>query len=176
MDLWLFIITTHVGSFPGGTVVKNLPANAGDIRDAGLISGSGRFPGEWNGNPLQYSYLDDPMAKGAWWVTKNRICLSTWGYRHTHDWVSFLLSPSCFIFSEAISNCPPLFLYMTSLVAQTIKCLPTMWETQVQSLGWEDPLEKAIAPHSSTLSWKIPWTEEPGRSLGVAKSRPWLSD
>ena len=39
----------------------------------------------------------------------------------------------------------------------------TMWDTQVQSLGGEDPLEKEMAPHSSTLAWKIPWTEEPGR-------------
>ena len=55
-----------------------------------------------------------------------------------------------------------------SLVAQTVKHLPAMQETQVQSLGWEDPLEKEMAPHSSTLAWKIPWMEEPGRlqSLG----------
>ena len=46
------------------------------------------------------------------------------------------------------------------LVAQTVKCLPTMRETQVRSLGWEDPLEKEMATHSST--WKMPWTEEPG--------------
>ena len=44
------------------------------------------------------------------------------------------------------------------LVAQMVKRLPTMWETRVQSLGWEDPLEKEIATHSSTLAWKIPWT------------------
>ena len=43
-----------------------------------------------------------------------------------------------------------------------VKRLPTMWETWVGSLGWEDPLEKAMAPHSSTLAWKIPWTEERG--------------
>ena len=49
------------------------------------------------------------------------------------------------------------------LVAQTIKCLPAVQETRVQSLGWQDPLEKEMAPHSSTLAWKIPWTEEPGR-------------
>ena len=48
-----------------------------------------------------------------------------------------------------------------SLVAQTVKCLPTMWETWVRSLGWEDPLEKEMATHSSTLAWKIPLTEEP---------------
>ena len=51
----------------------------------------------------------------------------------------------------------------TSLVAQTVKCLPTTQETQVQSLGQEGPLEKEMATHSSTLAWKIPWTEEPGR-------------
>ena len=48
-------------------------------------------------------------------------------------------------------------------MAQTIKCLPTMWETWVQSLGREDLLEKEMATHSSILAWKIPWTEEPGR-------------
>ena len=47
-----------------------------------------------------------------------------------------------------------------SLVAQMVKDLPTMRETQVQSLGWEDPLEKEMATHSSTLAWKLPWTEE----------------
>ena len=51
----------------------------------------------------------------------------------------------------------------TSLVAQMVKRLPTMRETQVQSLGWEDPLEKEIATHSSTLAWRVPWTEEHGR-------------
>ena len=51
----------------------------------------------------------------------------------------------------------------TSLVAQTVKRLPTMQETQVQSLDWEDLLEKERATHSSILAWKIPWTEEPGR-------------
>ena len=50
-----------------------------------------------------------------------------------------------------------------------VKHLPTMLETQVQSLGWEDPLEKEMATDSSTLAWKIPWTEEPGglQSMGL---------
>ena len=54
-----------------------------------------------------------------------------------------------------------------------VKCLPVMWETQVQSLGWEDPLEKEMATHSSTLAWKIPWTKEPGRlqSMGLQRVR-----
>ena len=52
-------------------VVKNPPANAGDIRDMGMISGLGRSPGEGNGNPLQYSCLENPMDKGAWQVTQS---------------------------------------------------------------------------------------------------------
>ena len=58
-----------------------------------------------------------------------------------------------------------------SMVAQMVKRLPTMWETQVRSLGQEDPLEKEMATHSSVLAWKIPWTEDPGRlqSMGSQK-------
>ena len=56
-----------------------------------------------------------------------------------------------------------------SLVPQTVKRLPTMRETWVQSLGQEDILEKAMAPHSSTLAWKIPWTEEPGRLQSMGR-------
>ena len=57
------------------------------------------------------------------------------------------------------------------LVAQTVKCLPTMWETRVQSLGQEDLLEKEMATYSSILAWKIPWMEEPGglQSMGLQK-------
>ena len=51
-------------------------------------------------------------------------------------------------------------------MAQTVKNLPAVQESQVQSLGWEDPLEKEMATHSSILAWKIPWTEKPG-GLGV---------
>ena len=60
---------------------------------------------------------------------------------------------------------------MTTLVAQMVKHLSTMRETQVQSLGWEDPPEKEMAIHSSTVAWKIPWTEEPGRlqSMGLQR-------
>ena len=65
-----------------------------------------------------------------------------------------------------------------SLVAQTVKRPPAMRETRVRFLGQEDPLEKEMAIHSSTLAWKIPWTEEPDRvqSMGPAKSRTRLSD
>ena len=57
------------------------------------------------------------------------------------------------------------------LVAQMVKRLPAVRETRVQSLGWEDLLEKETAPHSSTLAWKIPWTEEPGRLQSMGSQR-----
>ena len=58
-----------------------------------------------------------------------------------------------------------------SLVAQRIKHLPAMQETWVQSLGWEDPLEKEMATHSSILAWRIPWTEEPGGLQSTGSQR-----
>ena len=58
-----------------------------------------------------------------------------------------------------------------SLVAQAVKHLPTMWETQVWSLSWEDPLEKEMATHSSILAWKIPWTEDPGGLQSMGSQR-----
>ena len=56
-------------------------------------------------------------------------------------------------------------------MAQTVKRLSTTWETGVLSLGWEDPLEKEMAIHSSTIAWKIPWTEEPGRLQSMGSQR-----
>ena len=56
--------------FPGGSSVKNLPDNVGDMVS---IPGSGRSPGEGNGNPLQYSCLENPMGRGAWWATVHRV-------------------------------------------------------------------------------------------------------
>ena len=60
---------------------------------------------------------------------------------------------------------------VTFLVAQTVKRLPTMRETRVWSLGWEDPLEKEMATHSSTLAWKFPWMEERGRLQSMRSQR-----
>ena len=81
------------------------------------------------------------------------------------DWIYLIsrcsvpppLTSALFRISVTFSFC------RASLVAQMVKRLPTTRETRVRSLGREDPLEKAMAPHSSTLAWKIPWTEEPGR-------------
>ena len=66
------------------------------------------------------------------------------------EYISLLLSLSYLLFN------------LTPLVTQMVKYLPVMQKTQVQSLGWEGPLEKEIATHSSILAWRIPWTEEPG--------------
>ena len=58
-----------------------------------------------------------------------------------------------------------------SLLVQTVKNLPAVQETWVQSLGWEDPLEKEMATHSRILAWKIPWTEEPGGLQSMGSQR-----
>ena len=66
-------------------------------------------------------------------------------------------------------------MYLASLVAQTVKTLPAVREMWVQSLGWEEPLEKGMATHSSILAWGIPWTEEPGellQSMGLQRVGP----
>ena len=60
-------------AFPGGSGVKNLPANAGDAGDVGSVPGSGRPPGEGNGNPLQYSSLGNPVDRGEWQATVHGI-------------------------------------------------------------------------------------------------------
>ena len=62
--------------FPGGSVVKNLPANAGDISEMGLISGSERSPEGGHGNPVQYSCLENSMDRGVWWTMVHGVAKS----------------------------------------------------------------------------------------------------
>ena len=69
---------------------------------------------------------------------------------------------------EGARNFHKLVCGRASLVAQTVKHLPAMRETWVRPLGWEAPLEKEMATHSSILAWTIPWTEEPGRLQSMA--------
>ena len=90
-------IPLHDG-FPRGTVLKNLPAKAGDLRDVGSIPGLGRSPGVGNGNPLQYSCLENSMDRGTWWVTihevpKSQTWLSYWAPlgTWTHIWPYMLI-------------------------------------------------------------------------------------
>ena len=85
--------------------------------------------------------------------------------RHFTDW------PWIFYRIKMFENYSTSQFQGTSLVAQTVKHLSTMWESWVWALGWEDPLEKEMAIHSSTVAWKIPWTEEPGtlQSMGLQR-------
>ena len=112
-------------------MVKCLPANAGDL---GLIPGLERSPGEGNGNPLQYSCLENPRDRGAWWASI---------YGVAQSWTQLRRLSSSSINLRA------------SLVAQMVNNLPVMQETWVQSLGQEDPLEKEMATHSSILAWEF---------------------
>ena len=103
----------------------------------GSIPGSGRSHGEGNGNPLRYSCLGKSHGR------RSLVGYSPQGRRVRHDRATSL----------SLS-------FVASLVDQLVKNLPEMWETWVQSLGWEDSLEKGTAAHSSILAWIIPWTEE----------------
>ena len=69
LDLGFNLEVELLRGFPGDSVVKNPPANSGNVRDADLIHWSGRSPGEGNGSPFQYSCLENPMDRGAWWAT-----------------------------------------------------------------------------------------------------------
>ena len=87
---------------------------------------------------------------------------------HNHDKTKSLFIQQIFI-EHLVGVFPSWKLILgASLVAQMVKNLPVMQETRVQSLGWDDPLEEEMTTHSSTLSWRIPWTEEPGglQSMG----------
>ena len=140
-------------------VVKNLPANAGDIRDTCSIPGSGRFPGGGNGNPLQYSCLENSTDN----FTLNFISLGTTVGKN------FLLS------LVSLPRKHPLLAPGASQVVQVVKNPPVntrdLQETQVQSLNQEDPVEKGMATHSSILAWRIPWAEETGRLQPMVSQR-----
>ena len=75
MRSYIWCIYVLLG-FPGVSVVKKLPTNAGDAKDSGLIPGSGRSPGEGNGNPPQYSCLGNPMDRRAWWAIVHGVAKS----------------------------------------------------------------------------------------------------
>ena len=141
-----------------GLRVKNLPANVGDVRDTGSISGLRRSPGGGHGNPLQYSCLENPMDGGTWRATvhgvaKSRIWLSNFTSLH------------------------PLQYSWASLVAQMVKNPPALQETWVWSPDWEDSLEEGMANHSSFLAWRIPMDRGAWRAIvhRVAKRHNWAT-
>ena len=145
--------------FPGSSDGKASAYNAGDL---GSIPGSGRSPGERNGNPLQYSHLENPMDQGACWATVHWVAKSR---TRLSDFTSLHFTSLHFT-----SHIKPGF--PDGSVVKNLLAMQDMQETWVQSLGPEDPFEKEMATHSSTLAWEIPWTEEPGRLqfMGSQKS------
>ena len=119
------------------------------------------FPGEGNGNPLQCSCLENPRGQGSLVGCRLWGCTESDMTEHSTQRAGW----------EEKGLSEKNIYYVISLVAQMVKHLSTMRETWVPSLGWEDPLEEEMAIHSSTIAWKIPWTEEPGRlqSMGLQR-------
>ena len=140
--------------------------------------------GEGNGNPLQCSCLENPRDGGAWWaavfgVTQSQTRLK-WLNKQASKILMFYRFTTMVLQGLNFFNWGVLIFLVCfhSLMAQTIKNLPTFQETQIRSLGREDPLEKGMATYSSILAWRIPWTEEPGGlwSIGSQKSQTWPRD
>ena len=141
--------------FSSGLNGKESVCSAGD---PGLIPGSGRCPGEGNDNPFQYSYLENPMDRGAWWPTVHGID------RVGHDWVTNTLTQDHLSFrmwqlqsagfTESFKNNTHVFWWQA--------WSPSLFYPGL-TLGWEDLLEKETATFSSILAGKIPWMEDPGR-------------
>ena len=131
---------------------KEYACNAGVL---GLIPGSGSSLWRRKWQPILVFLLKNPMGRGSWWDTVYGVACN-WATQHTHE---------CPIYSSPgrVLIYYILFALTASLVAQRLKRLPPMRATGVLSLGWEDPLGKEIATHSSILAWRIPWLEEPSR-------------
>ena len=96
------------------------------------------------------------------------VCVCVCVYVCIHSVKYYHLSRGRLGFSTLMGRQHP---FLVSLVAQMVKNLPAVQKTWVWSLGWEDPLEKGIATHSSIFAWRIPWTEEPGRLQSVELQR-----
>ena len=160
--------------FPSGSDSKESACGVGD---PGSIPGLGRAPGEVNGYPPQYSCLEgySPGSHKEADITE-RLTLSLTLKKTATFTLIYAGFPGSSVAKESTCNAGdpslipgsgrsagegigyPLQFLRFSLVAQLVKNLPAMWETWVPSLGWEDPLEKGKATHSSVLAWRIPWT------------------
>ena len=99
ISLWVCIYV----EVPNGSVVKNLPANAQDASYGGFIPGSGIFPGGGEGNPLQYAYLKNPMGRGAWWVTVQRV-EKNWTQLSTHTYTRVCMYPNVYIYTYTCAS------------------------------------------------------------------------
>ena len=147
-------------------VVKSLPASAGDIRDTGLIPGSGRSPGGENGNPLQSSCLENPVGRGSWWATVHEGAESdTTESNVALARLWFILSTSRLIMFVCLFNRIPCW---THLVVQRLGICLLIRGTRIGPLVWEDPVcWGAAVPQAGA-----PEPKEPPRcSCGAAPAR-----
>ena len=161
--------------FPHSPIGKESPCNVGEL---GSIPESGRSPGEGNGNPLSIlvwsiPWTEEPgrlQSMGSQesdmteWLWLHLISLWSNEYWYFDLWFVCLFE-NCFVYLEVLSSPTAEALLedfenyiWVSLVAQLVKNPPAVRETWVLSMGWEDPLEKGKATHSSILAWKFPWT------------------
>ena len=131
--MYTYMFCESLQGFPGGTMVKNLPANAGDATDEGLIPASWRFPGVGNGNPFQFSCLENSVDRGVWptkvhGIVKSQTWLSDWVHtrtymKHYNKWTpvktpSYLTRTFCYIHLAYLSlSCPILAPKVTTEVS-----------------------------------------------------------
>ena len=150
----------HNMGFPDGSEGKESACSVGDMC---LIPGSGRSPGEGNDYPVE-CLLSLVFLLGEFHGQRRLVGYSPWGHKELH-------------MTEQLKFTLPIDIIGASLVAHTVKNLPEMRKTQIQSLGLEDLLEEEMATHSSIPAWRIPWTEEPGEleSIG-SQSQTQLSN
>ena len=117
----------------------------------------------WNRNDLLYEAVSSMTLPGVLdCYFETGICLPG---------SAFPVLTELVLSTHAGSRWVQVWTHFCHVVAQTVKCLSAMQETQVRYLGWEDPLEKEVAAHSSILAWKIPWMAEPGRLLSMGSQR-----
>ena len=118
--IWFIYISMLVRGFPGGTRGKNLPANAGDIRDTSSVSGLGRSPGGRHGSPLQYSCLENPMDRGACWTTVHGVAKS---WTQLSDWA--VTQPCWLMILNIFSHicCPFVYLLWKNIYSSPLPIL-----------------------------------------------------
>ena len=110
-----------------------------------------------NLNFAQLPWLETPLHSFIWLTYTCTALLLGFNY---YNYFLYIMKTSAWVLGS-----------ITSLVAQMVKHLPTTRETRVRSLGWEDPLEKEMATHSSVLAWRIPWMEEPDGLQSMGSKR-----
>ena len=119
--LGLFCCCLRTPVYPGGTVVKNPPANAGDARDSGSISGLGRSPGEGNGYPLQYSCLENCMDRGAWRAIVHGVAKSWTRLSTEHS--LYTLAPPLLLQNSSSEVSERLYPWLTSSVMPQVNII-----------------------------------------------------